>query len=86
VASLTHFLVKLVLAAPDSFLSAACVSQARRSVGLAFLHEAGECGAGEFLLCGPVVAGRIGDGTADCEARKHDRESETSARELGWIV
>lgn len=27
-ASFTHFVVKLVLAAPDSFLSAACLSQA----------------------------------------------------------
>jgi len=28
VASFTHFLVKLSLAAPDNFLSAACLSQA----------------------------------------------------------
>jgi hypothetical protein len=49
-ASVTHFLVKLVFAAPASFFSAACLSQPAAASVLAFLHEAGLRGARELLL------------------------------------
>jgi hypothetical protein len=67
--------VKLVLAAPDSFLSAACVSQTAAASDSHSFIEAGECGAGKLLLGGSIVASRIGDGSADREARKQERKS-----------
>jgi hypothetical protein len=34
-----------------------------------------ERGAGKLLVCGPIVASRIGDGSADSEARKQESQS-----------
>ena len=67
-ASATHFLVKLVLAAPASFFSAACASQAAAAllpprILLALGDEAGLGRAGELLLGRP--------GLRSCRRRRH---------------
>jgi len=46
-----------------------------RGVGLALLHEACKRGAGKLLVGRPIMASWIGDGSADCEARKQESQS-----------
>ena len=96
-ASFTHFLVKLVFAAPDSFLSAAWVSQAVAASSSHFFMKLVSAAPASFFPaavslqlfpCCRVFAA-FGNGPRDDDARKQERKSKAfhgflPARVVGW--